>query len=263
VRGPLSRALPYAVFLGLWQGLAWWLGPRILPGPGPVLRALAWSLADPGFLLDILSSLGRSSAGIALGLAAAYPLGLLLGASPGLDRLASPIVSLTYPVPKVLLLPALLIALGLGEAPKVALVALTVGYQVLVVTRDSALGLDPRYRESFLCVWPGGPGGAGGARFALSYARHVLVPWTLPAAMTSLRLASGTAVAVLFMAESFATGRGLGHAIMDSWGNMDLPRMFAGIVAMGALGGLFFWLSGLLERALCPWGAGAGRGGRG
>ncbi|MDR2338519.1 MAG: hypothetical protein LBF40_00005, partial [Deltaproteobacteria bacterium] len=258
VRGAQRTLLPFLLFAGVWELLGLWLGPKVLPGPVPVFLRLCGELADPVFLGHCLWSLWRASAGIALGFLTCYPLGLALGSLRAFDRLLAPLVFLTYPVPKVLLLPVLLVLLGLGEAPKVALVALTVGYQVLVVTRDRALGLDPRYRDSFLCVWPGGPGGGGRLPRALGYARAVLVPWTLPSAITSLRLASGTAVAVLFMAESFATRTGLGFVIMDYWGLMDLPGMFSGIIAMGALGGLFFWLSNVAARILCPW---EGRGG--
>jgi NitT/TauT family transport system permease protein len=132
-------------------------------------------------------------------------------------------------------------------------VALTAGYQVLVVTRDSVISLDARWLESFSCVWPAAAGRREPARRALLLARHVLVPHSLPSVITSLRLASGTAVAVLFMAESFATQKGLGFVIMDAWGLMDLPRMFSGIIAMGLLGGFYFELSNLAERVLCPW----------
>jgi NitT/TauT family transport system permease protein len=249
VRRAFLGALSLLAFLALWQALALRLGPRVLPSPLRVLLDLRECASDPAFLLHFACSLLRASAGALLGVAVAFPLGILMGSSGRLDALLSPPLLLTYPVPKVLFLPVLLVALGLGEAPKVILVALTVGYQVLVVTRDSVRNLDQGYLDSFRCVWPG----VRGSGRALALARHVLVPWSLPAAVTSLRLASGTGVAVLFMAESFATQRGLGYVIMDAWGLMDLPRMFSGIVAMGLLGGLFFLLSDLAERGLCRW----------
>ena len=83
--------------------------------------------------------------------------------------------------------------------------------------------------------------------------RHVYLPALLPSLFTSLKVASGTAMAVLFLAESFATTSGLGYLIMDAWGMGDVEGMFVDILAMSLLG-LFFYLAlGLLERIFVPW----------
>ncbi|MDR2198285.1 MAG: ABC transporter permease [Deltaproteobacteria bacterium] len=249
----VSALVPILLFLLLWDVLARRLGPGLLPRPQAVFGDFCRRLGDPVFLGHCGWSFFRSGAGILLGTAAAYPLGVLLGAVPWLGRSLSPLISLSYPVPKILFLPALLVILGLGEAPKVMLVALTVGYLALVTVKDRAASLDRGYLESFHSVYPGGGGPGKTLRKAFLLARHVHVPYTLPAVWSSLRLSSGTAVAVLFMAESFATQEGLGFVIMDAWGLMDLPRMFSGIAFMGLLGGLYFALAGILERLFCRW----------
>ena len=146
-------------------------------------------------------------------------------------------VFLTYPLPKIVLLPLFLTLFGLGDLPRVLLIALTTGYQILVVTRVSAQGLDKKYLDSFRSL--------GG--------RHVLIPAALPDAMTALKVASGTAVAVLFMAESFATRRGLGFLIMDAWGRGDQLEMFTGILAMSLLGVALYELCNVLETRSCRW----------
>ena len=75
----------------------------------------------------------------------------------------------------------------------------------------------------------------------------------LPDAVTALKVASGTAVAVLFMAESFATRSGLGFLIMDAWGRGDQQEMFAGILAMSLLGVLLYEGCNAVERWCCRW----------
>ena len=87
----------------------------------------------------------------------------------------------------------------------------------------------------------------------LELLRHVLVPAALPDAMTALRVASGTAVAVLFMVESFATNSGLGYLIMDAWGMGDLMEMYSGIIAMSLLGVFLYEACNFLEHRLCRW----------
>ena len=241
----------------LWAAAAAALDKRVLPPPEAVGLYLLQSLGTGEFWGHLSASAGRAAGGIALGFALAFPAGLALGVSRRLDAWLSPFIFLTYPAPKILFLPILLVLLGLGEAPKIILITLTVAYQILLVTRDSLRRLDQRYLDSFMALRP--PRGRGPGRLwpaltdGFGLVRHVLAPAALPAAVTALRLASGTAVAVLFMAESFATDRGLGFLIIDAWGGLDLPRMFAGILAMSGLGLAFYGLGGLMERRFRPW----------
>ena len=152
-------------------------------------------------------------------------------------------VFLTYPLPKIVLLPVFLTLFGLGDLSKILIIALTTGYQILVVTRDGIRQLDARFLDAFRTL--------GGTPAQL--VRHVLVPAALPSAMTALKVSSGTAVAVLFMAESFATQRGLGFFIMDAWGRGDQLEMFCGILSMSLLGLVIYEICHVAERVLCRW----------
>ncbi|MDR0549165.1 MAG: ABC transporter permease [Deltaproteobacteria bacterium] len=242
--------LGFGVFLALWAVLAKVLGDQILPSPLSVIQDFGLRLNQKQFYGHLGASFYRAAVGFFLGLALAIPIGWLMGGVKKLDDFLAPLLFFTYPVPKVLFLPVLIVTLGLGEAPKIVLVAVTVGYQVLVVTRDSVVNLDRSYLEAFTAMWPASR--AKGAR-TWALVRHILWPACLPAVATAMRLASGTAVSVLFMAESFATDEGLGFFIVDAWGNLDLPRMFSGILAMGLLGGLFYAFANIVEKKLCPW----------
>jgi NitT/TauT family transport system permease protein len=84
--------------------------------------------------------------------------------------------------------------------------------------------------------------------------RFVYLPASLPAVLTALRQSVGTAVAVLYVAEMFATRRGLGYYIFLNGSTLfNFPAMYAGILAMSVLGlGLYFTVD-WLERRLCPW----------
>jgi len=113
-----------------------------------------------------------------------------------------------------------------------------------VVVRDEAGGLRPELIYSVRSL--------GAGRRALF--RFVYLPATLPAVLTALRISVGTAVAVLFFAESFATTSGLGYyIIVETWSRLAYAEMYAGVVAMSLLGlGLYFVIDGL-ERRLCPY----------
>ena len=236
-------AVAFLALLLLWQVGAWALGPYLLPAPSEVLEAWAQSLHDPVMRGHVTSSAMRVCAAMTLAFVVAFPLGILLGYRRRIDRYVSPMVFLTYPLPKIVLLPVFLTLFGLGDLSKILIIALTTGYQILVVTRDGIRRLDARYLDAFRTL--------GGSCAQLI--RHVLVPATLPSAMTALKVSSGTAVAVLFMAESFATQSGLGFLIMDAWGRGDQLEMFCGILSMSLLGLAIYEICHVAERVICRW----------
>lgn len=233
----------FFALLLLWQLGAWTLGPYLLPAPLDVLEAWANALRESVLREHIQSSAFRVAAAMVLAWIVAFPLGILLGYRRRIDRYVSPMVFLTYPLPKIVLLPVFLTLFGLGDLSKILIIALTTGYQILVVTRDGIRRLDARFLDAFRTL--------GGTPAQLVH--HVLVPAALPSAMTALKVSSGTAVAVLFMAESFATQRGLGFFIMDAWGRGDQLEMFCGILSMSLLGLVVYEICHIAERILCRW----------
>ncbi len=232
-----------AALLALWQGLSWSVGEFLLPPPAESLAAFGRALSTGDFWVHFGASAWRAVAGMAVGFAAAYPLGVLMGASRRADGLLAPVVHLTYPVPKIVLLPLLLLLLGLGDASKICMIALILGYQVLVAVRDGVKSIDPRHKDAIRAM--------GGGRWSLL--REVYLPASLPHGFTALRLGTGVAVAVLFFVESFATRFGLGYLIMDAWGRMDYLSMLTGILGMSALGVALFETVNVLERRACRW----------
>ena len=239
----LRYIVAFLAILLLWQAGAWALGPYLLPAPLDVLHTWGQAMLGPDMPVHIKSSALRVVSAMALAFVTAFPLGILLGCRKRIDRYLSPMVFLTYPLPKIVLLPVFLTLFGLGDMPKILLIALTCGYQILVVTRDGIRRLDARYFEAFRTL--------GGTPAQL--VRHVLVPAALPSAMTALKVSSGTAVAVLFMAESFATQKGLGFLIMDAWGRGDQLEMFCGILSMSLLGLAVYESCHIAEKIFCRW----------
>lgn len=232
------------LFLGLlWHLGSVALGPELLPRPDETLRLFVERLGTSEFWGHIGVSFARLLGGLAVALLTALPLGLLMGHWRLFDGATSPLLFITYPIPKIVLLPVFFTLVGLGDASRILLIALTVGYQMLVILRASAQALDPSYVQAFISM--------GGTR--AQAVRHVYLPALLPSLFTSLKVASGTAMAVLFLAESFATTSGLGYLIMDAWGMGDVVGMFVDILAMSLLGLVFYLALGFLERVFVPW----------
>lgn len=236
--------LGLALTLVLWQLAAWALNRSILPAPGRVLLVFAQELVGGDLGRHFLVSGARVLVSIVLASALATPAGLILGQSRTLNRLLAPLIYIAYPMPKVVLMPIFLLLLGIGNASKIALITVILFFQILVVVRDEALAIRPELITSLRSL--------GAGRLALL--RFVYVPAVLPAMLTSLRLSVGTAVAVLFLAESFATTSGLGYYIMvESWSRVAYVQMYAGVVAMSLLGLVLYYATDWLERRLAPW----------
>ncbi|MGH2607308.1 MAG: ABC transporter permease [Anaerolineales bacterium] len=239
-----ATVLVAAVMLAfVWAGLAALVGQPMLPGPWLVARTFLSEL--PGDLgADFAASLWRVVASTALSVALAVPAGLVLGQSPRWDRLFAPVIYLLFPVPKVVLVPILLLFLGVGDLPKILVIFLILFFQILVLVRDQAAGLRAELVDSVRSL--------GAGRRALF--RFVYLPASLPAILTGLRQSIGTAVAVLYVAELFATQRGLGYYIYLHGSTLfDYPKMYAGIVAMSLLGLGLYFIVDWLHRRLCPW----------
>jgi ABC-type nitrate/sulfonate/bicarbonate transport system permease component len=235
--------LAILVLLAAWQLASLLISKPILPAPREVLRAFATALPQE-LGLHVLVSAWRVVASILVAVTVAVPVGLGLGLSPTLSRLAAPFIYLLYPIPKIVFLPVLLLLLGIGNMSKVFIIALILFFQMLVVVRDEAANLRPELIASVRSL--------GAGRRAIF--RFVYLPACLPAVLTSLRVSVGTAIAVLFFAESFATTSGLGYyIIVETWGRLAYPEMYAGVVAMSLLGLTLYFVVDGLERRLCPW----------
>jgi len=236
-------AMAALLLLLAWEIVSLLLHVAVLPAPLAVLIAFGRGMfGELG--KDFLVSLGRVLASIAVSVTLATPLGLALGQSRRLDRVFAPFIYLLYPIPKIVFLPIIILFLGVGNVSKVFIISLILFFQILVVVRDAASNLRPELIASVRSL--------GGGRRALF--RFVYLPACLPAALTALRVSIGTAVAVLFFAESFATTSGLGYyIIVETWGRLAYTEMYAGVVAMSVLGLLLYVLVDALQRYFCPW----------
>lgn len=227
----------------VWQIIALILNRDILPVPTAVLAAFTVQVPR-GLGWHFIVSAWRVIASIALSVALATPAGLVLGQYPRVNRFFAPLIYLTYPVPKIVLLPIILLFLGIGDISKIAVIFLILFFQILVVVRDQALAIRPELLYSVRSL--------GAGRRALL--RFVYLPATLPAVLTSVRLSIGTAIAVLFFTESFATNAGLGYyVIVDTFQRIAYPEMYAGVVAMSVLGLVLYFVVDFLEHKLCPY----------
>jgi len=228
----------------IWQFAAWLINRPILPSPILVFFVLWRDSINGDLPRHFLISFWRVIAGTLISILTAAPLGLVLGQSKRLNRFFMPIIYLAYPIPKVVFVPIILLFFGIGDTAKIFIIFLILFFQVLVLVRDQAANIRPELIHSVKSL--------GAGRRALF--KYVYLPASLPAILTALRQSVGTAIAVLYIAELFATTEGLGYYIYYSGSTLlDYPAMYAGVIAMSFLGLGMYYSVDRLEKWLCPW----------
>lgn len=224
--------------LVLWWALGAIIGSPALPTPDvtiPVLIDNASSITP-----DFFTSFGRIMASMCIGTMLGAPIGLVLGRSRRADSIFEPILYILYPIPKIVFLPVIFVFFGLGGEGKIVIISIAVFFQMVVSMRDAARSIPDSAMAAVRSL--------GANR--LQVFTNVVLPATLPALFTALRVTTATAVAILFIAESMAGSTGLGYYIMHSWSLLEYTRMFAGIVAMAIMGVIIYEAFYLAERKL-------------
>jgi ABC-type nitrate/sulfonate/bicarbonate transport system permease component len=237
-----SYFFAFSFLLIMWQGLSLILRTEALPGPLSVLISFLHSLGGP-FGGHFFVSSYRVLVSLFLALATGVPMGIAMGRIKRADLIMSPLVYLIYPLPKIAFLPLVLLVFGIGDGSRIFLISFILFFQILVTTRDAAREIP---REHILSMRS-----LGARRW--HKAVHLVLPAILPQILTSLRIGIGTAIAVLFFVESFATNHGLGFFILDSWSRLDYEAMYVGIAGMGLLGVILYEAVEILDRTVCRW----------
>ena len=244
------RDLMLAVVTPILLLVAWELAARsgllddkLFSEPSQVLVA-ARRLIESGTLgNDLRASLLRIAGGYSAGAALGVTTGLLLGRFRAARASLSPTFAALYSVPKIAILPLLLLVFGLGETTKLMIVAIPTFFVMEITTMDGVRGLDPRLLDA------GRAYGAGGLKLFV----HILLPGVLPAVFTGLRIAAGLAITVIIAAEFVAANEGLGFLIWNSWQLLQPENMYVGLITVALLGAAITGLVTVLERVALPY----------
>lgn len=226
----------------LWWGGSLLLQKTLLPSPLTVYRAFP-ALWEKKLAGHLLASSRRIVLGMGSALIAGSGLGILMGRSPRWNQVLDPLVYLVYPIPKLALLPILMLLFGLGETSKIILIILIVFPQVVLGVRDAVR----RIPASFYDIY----GRLQASRW--QQFKAITLPASLAAVLSASRVSLGTAISVLFFTENYGTKFGMGYFIMDAWMRMDYPAMYGGILLLSAFGLVLFLLIDTLAARALPW----------
>jgi ABC-type nitrate/sulfonate/bicarbonate transport system permease component len=228
-----------------WQvaATARWIDVRFFPGPTQIVADWRGLVASGDYATHLGASAQRIAVGYVLGAISGVLVGLLIGRARLIRKALEPTIIALYTVPKLAILPLLLLILGIGEAPKLTLIAVTVFFIVLINTNGALEAVPAAHVEA-------------GQSFGLNrieMVRHIILPAASPQIFVGLRIAAGMAVLALVGAEFVAAESDLGYLIWNSW-NLGIPSyMYIGIVTISVLGVLANGLLRLAQRLCLPW----------
>jgi len=242
-KGRFGAVVLGAALILLWQGVSasGIAPPYMLPGPIDIVLAAVRDF--PLLVTHLLQTLKEASAGLGLALAFSFLLALLMDSSRLLKETVSPLLTLTQTMPTVALAPLLILWMGYGSAPKIALVFLTCFFPLTV----GLLGAFAQAGEDEQRLLK-----SMGAKRAQLY-RYIKLPQSLPAFFSALRISASYSIIGAVIAEWLGGDAGLGVYMIRVRKSYSFDRMFAAIVLVSLLSLGLIRLIELIERAATPW----------
>jgi ABC-type nitrate/sulfonate/bicarbonate transport system permease component len=239
----LQATLSFAGGLSIWEIAGHMTNAAFLVPFSETLIRLAQLWQSGALQAQLLSSAALFASGLVLAIAVGVPAGLLLARVEVLRRALDPYIMMLYATPMVALIPFILSLMGFGFAPKVLVVFLFAVFPVLYNTVEGARSIKPElievarsFRSGEWALW-----------------REVMVPYTLPYAMTGIRQAIGRGLVGMVAAEFFLSATGLGRLIMNASQNFDTSGVFAAILIIGVIGVALMRLGRMIENHFARW----------
>jgi NitT/TauT family transport system permease protein len=242
------RALPwlaFAILIALWQAASdtGLLSPLFMPSPLSVVKALYALWLDGSLVEHVVASLKRIVPGWLIGTAGGLVVGLAMGIFSAARAAGIPIVSALFPIPKIALLPLLILWFGIGEPSKIATIALGVFFPT-TISAYSACDSVPRNLIRM------------GQSFGLparDIAWKILLPGAMPGILAGFRISASVALLLVVAAEMIGAQQGIGAFVLTAGSLMQTDQLLAGVVMLSILGLLIAWGLGMLERAMLKW----------
>jgi NitT/TauT family transport system permease protein/sulfonate transport system permease protein len=240
----LGVATP-VILVVLWQISAdqGWIDTRFFPSPARIVDAAIASINRGQLQTDFVATAIPLTSGLVAGFLSGALVGFIMGLVRPLRLALDPVLSALYTVPKLALLPLLLLIFGLGVVPKVVLIALGVFFIIWITVLEAVVSVPETYLET-------------ARSFRVGRVRtftKVIFPEVLPKIFVGLRIAVGNAVLIAVGIEFVNGSAGIGYRIWNSWQLFVADRMYVGIVVVALLGIALRLMVDLLRWIFVPW----------
>jgi ABC-type nitrate/sulfonate/bicarbonate transport system permease component len=244
----LSISGPF-VLLGIWELLSRTgaIDSRFWPPPTSLIDTLQEQAESGALWTNVRISMVRVLLGFVIAAIPGVALGLAMGLYWPIRVFLMPVATALYAIPKLAILPLILIVFGTGESGKLAIIVVSIFFLIVLNTMSGVLAIDPVYRDVAQNL--------GASRWQLF--TTVALPGALPAIFTGFRLALGVALLVIVGTE-FLDGNkrepnGIGWYIIRSWNLLQIRDLFVGLIVVGVVAWLMNVVLEFVERRLLPW----------
>lgn len=240
------RALSTAFIIGffvLWEVacLAFRISDLVLPRPSQIMTTMWLNL--PGIWPHAVQTLYTTLVGFALGIALGLALGILVGSSRLAYDVANPLLIGFASVPKVAVVPILVLWFGSGTVPAIISAMITCLFPIVVNVATGLATVEPELEDFMRTLHA----------TKLDRLINVGLPRTMPYFFASLKVAVTLAFVGTVIAETVASNRGIGNLMMIASSSFDVPLVFAGLFILAALGVSLYAIFSLIELRLTGW----------
>jgi NitT/TauT family transport system permease protein len=240
-------ALTVVIFVLVWEiwvrvrGIA----PIYLPAPSSIAVHLYRMTVDGSMLYHLGLTLVRIFAGFALAAVTGILLGVLMGMSRMVARIADAWIAALYPLPKISLIPLLIIWLGTGEAYKIVISAVTAFFPIVISTYAGIRQVDRGLMKTAKDL------GANQRQIQMK----VVIPAAIPSILAGLQLGMGVTIILIVAAEMIGGSAqgGIGYLLISSGQVMETEKVFASLVVLAVAGAIIIKLQQWTDRKVAPW----------
>lgn len=244
----LLKDAAYTLGLPLALILLWWVGTLggtnfYAPTPGQLATTFVQTWFGPRFFEDILPSLGRLFAGIALSIIFGIALGVVIGLFRTVRRVFEPLLEFFRAIPPPVLVPLLMLLIGVNDQMKVVVIAFGSVWPILLNTIEGVRGTDEVMRDT-----------ASSYRISRTQRLiHLVLPAAGPKILTGIRQSLSIALILMVISEMFGSSSGLGFLISYFQRSFAIPEMWSGILLLGLIGFGLSLAFRIIERRILRW----------
>ncbi len=231
------------VLLAIWALSALLAPSRYFPAPWRIAEAFAKTWLNDSFFVDVVPSIGRLLAGLALAIILGIALGVLVGSVRWLRQLLEPLFEFFRAVPPPMLVPLLAITVGIGAEGKIAVIVAGAIWPILLNTVEGVRAVDAVQRETSTSYQLSTP----------QRVRFLILPSASAQIMAGIRQSLSIGLILMVISEMSNSSSGLGYRILFFQQNFMIPEMWSGIVLLGFIGIALALLFQLAERFVLGW----------
>jgi len=222
-----------------------------LPSPSAIAGALAEMILDGSLAFNLGATLLRIFTGFFIAAVSGVLLGVIMGMSRLTARVLDPWIAALYPLPKISLIPLLIIWLGTGETYKIVISSITAFFPVVMSTYAGVRQVDRGLIKAARDL------GANRRQIQIK----VVVPAAIPAIFSGLHLGMGVTIILVVAAEMIggSSQSGIGYLLIHDGQIMETEKVFASLVVLAVVGAVVIKLQQWIDRRVAPWAAGHDR----